>query len=58
MSNQQYSPESWDGVDRRIKDSTTPVRYTVIWVGLLVGLGFYVADIIIDVFVFRSVTIG
>jgi hypothetical protein len=58
MSNQQYSPESWDGVDRRIKDSTPPVRYTVIWVGLLVGLGFYVADIIIDVFVFRSVTIG
>jgi len=28
------------------------VRYTIIWVGLLVGLGFYVADIIIDVFIF------
>jgi PAS domain S-box-containing protein len=58
MSNQQYSPESWDGVDRRIKDSTPPVRYTVIWIGLLVGLGFYVADIIIDVFVFRSGTLN
>ena len=58
MSNQQYSPESWDGVDRRIKDSTPPVRYTIIWIGLLVGLGFYVADIIIDVFVFRSGTLN
>jgi PAS domain S-box-containing protein len=58
MSKQQYSPESWDGVDRRIKDSTPPVRYTVIWIGLLVGLGFYVADIIIDVFVFRSGTLS
>ena len=58
MSNKQYSPESWDGMDRRIKDSTPPVRYTVIWIGLFVGLGFYVADIIIDVFVFHSGTLN
>ena len=57
MSNKQYSPESWDGADRRIKDSTPPVRYTIIWIGLFVGLGFYVADIIIDAFVFRRGTI-
>ena len=37
-------------------NSTTSGRYTIIWIGLLVGLGFYVADIIIDVFVFRSGT--
>jgi two-component system, cell cycle sensor histidine kinase and response regulator CckA len=57
MSNEQYSPESWGGGDRRIKDTTPPVRYTIIWTGLLVGLGFFVADIIIDVFVFRSGTL-
>jgi PAS domain S-box-containing protein len=28
------------------------VQYSVIWIGLLVGLGFYVADIALDVFVF------
>ena len=38
------------------KNSSTPSRYTIVWIGLLVGLGFYVADIIIDVFVFRSGT--
>jgi PAS domain S-box-containing protein len=32
-------------------------RYNIIWVGLVVGLGFYVADIIIDVFVFHSGTL-
>ena len=58
MSNQQYSPESWDRVGRRNKDSTPSVRYTIIWIGLLVGLGFYVADVIIDVFVFRSGTLN
>ena len=39
-------------------DSTPPVRHTIIWTGLLVGLGFYFADIIIDVFVFRSGTLS
>ena len=58
MSNQQYSLESWDEVDRRNKDSTPPVRYTIILIGLLVGLGFYIADVIIDVFVFRSGTLS
>ena len=38
------------------KNSSAPSRYTIVWIGLLVGLGFYVADIIIDVFVFRSGT--
>ena len=39
------------------KNNSTPTgRYTIIWIGLLVGLGFYVADIIIDVFVFHSGT--
>jgi PAS domain S-box-containing protein len=38
--------------------STPSERYTIIWIGLLVGLGFYVADIIIDVFVFRSGTLS
>ena len=41
------------------KNNSTPSgRYTIIWIGLLVGLGFYVADIIIDVFVFRSGTLN
>jgi len=39
------------------KGSTPPVRHTIIWVGLLVGIGFYIADIVIDVFVFRSGTL-
>ena len=39
-------------------DSTPPARHTIIWIGLLVGLGFYFADIIIDVFVFRSGTLS
>jgi PAS domain S-box-containing protein len=33
------------------------MRYTVIWIGLLVGIGFYVADIVIDVFVFGNGTL-
>jgi len=37
--------------------STPSGRYIIIWIGFLVGLGFYVADIIIDVFVFRSGTL-
>ena len=36
---------------------THPARYTIIWIGLLVGLGFYAADIIIDVFVFHNGTL-
>jgi len=40
------------------KNNSTPSgRYTIIGIGLLMGLGFYVADIIIDVFVFRSGTL-
>ena len=39
------------------KDSTPSVQYTIIWTGLLVGLGFYVAGIIIDVFVFGEGTL-
>jgi PAS domain S-box-containing protein len=40
------------------KNNSTPSgRYTIIWIGLLVGLGLYVADIIIDVFVFHSGTL-
>jgi PAS domain S-box-containing protein len=38
-------------------DGSPSVRYTIIWIGLLVGLGFYVADIIIDVFVFGEGTL-
>jgi len=38
-------------------NSTPSERYTIIWIGLLTGLGFYVADVIIDVFVFRSGTL-
>ena len=39
------------------KNNSTPSgRHTIIWTGLLVGLGFYVADTIIDVFVFRRGT--
>gem|GEM_PF-6160419 len=39
------------------KNNSTPTdRCTIIWIGLLVGLGFYAADIIIDVLVFRSGT--
>ena len=36
--------------------NTHPERHTIIWLGLLVGLGFYIADIFIDVFVFQSGT--
>ena len=36
---------------------TPPVSYRILWTGLLVGLGFYVADILVDVFVFRSGTL-
>ena len=39
-------------------NSTSPGKYTIIWVGLLVGLCFYIADIIIDVFVFQSGTLS
>jgi len=39
------------------KDVSPSVNYTIIWIGLLVGLGFYVADIIIDVFVFGEGTL-
>jgi len=40
------------------KNKSTPLgRYFIIGIGLLVGLGFYIADIIIDVFVFRSGTL-
>ncbi len=35
-------------------DSTFLKRHSVLVIGLLVGLGFYFADIVIDVFVFRS----
>jgi two-component system sensor kinase FixL len=38
------------------KERNTSERYYIIWIGLLVGLGFYLADIIIDVFVFRTGT--
>ena len=38
-------------------NSVPPERYTIIWIGLFIGIGFYVADIIIDVFVFRSGTL-
>ena len=39
------------------KNNSTPTgRYTIILIGLLVGLGFYVTDIIVDVFVFHSGT--
>jgi hypothetical protein len=39
------------------KNNSTPSgRYTIIGIGVLVGIGFYVADIIIDVFVFRRGT--
>jgi PAS domain S-box-containing protein len=58
MSKQQYTLEPWDVAERWIKGSTSPVRYTIIWIGLLVGLGFYAGDIIIDVFVFRSGTLS
>jgi hypothetical protein len=37
-------------------NSTPSGRYTIIWTGLLVGLGFYVTDILVDVFVFRRGT--
>ena len=30
---------------------------TIIWIGLLIGLGYYVADIFIDVFIFRNGTL-
>jgi len=40
------------------KNNSTPSgRYIVVWIGILVGLVFYVADIIIDVFVFHSGTL-
>jgi len=40
------------------KNNSTPSGlYTIIWIGILMGLGFYAADIIIDVFVFRSGTL-
>ena len=40
------------------KNNSTPSeRYTIIWMGLLMGLGFYVTDVIVDVFVFRSGTL-
>ena len=37
--------------------SASSGRYTLVWVVLLVGIGFYVADIIIDVYVFQSGTL-
>ena len=40
------------------KNNSTPSgRYTIIWIVLLVGVGFYVTDIIIDVFIFRNGTL-
>lgn len=39
------------------KDGSLSVQYTITWIGLLVGLGFYVADILIDVFVFSEGTL-
>ena len=39
------------------KDGFSSVQYTIIWIGLLAGLGFYAADIIIDVFVFGEGTL-
>ncbi len=38
-------------------DRTLLGRYPVIWLGLLMGLGFYGFDIIVDVYVFRSGTL-
>jgi PAS domain S-box-containing protein len=32
-------------------------QYTVIWIVLLVGVGFYVTDLIVDVFIFRNGTL-
>ena len=37
--------------------SAPPVQYTIILIGLLVGVGFYAFDIIIDVFVFNHGTV-
>ena len=40
------------------KKNSTPLRtYTIIWIALLVGGCFYVADIIIDVYVFHNGTL-
>jgi PAS domain S-box-containing protein len=40
------------------KETRTPFgQYTMIWTGLLIGLGFYFADIIVDVFVFDGGTL-
>jgi PAS domain S-box-containing protein len=36
------------------KNNTPAMRYNIIWIGLLIGIGFYIADIIVDVFVFHS----
>ena len=48
----------WRRINQMDKNnSTSSGRYSIIWIGLLVGLGFYVADIIIDVFVFHSGTL-
>jgi PAS domain S-box-containing protein len=38
-------------------DTATARRYPIIWIGLVVGLGFYIVDILIDVLVFHSGTL-
>jgi PAS domain S-box-containing protein len=37
-----------------INDNARSLPYSIIWIGILVGIGFIVADIIIDVYVFRQ----
>jgi PAS domain S-box-containing protein len=57
MSDTQYSLKSGDKMDRQLRNINSSDRYTIIWLGLLIGIGFYAADVIIDVFVFQSGTI-
>jgi two-component system sensor kinase FixL len=39
-------------------NSMPQIRFNIILIGFFVGIGFYVADVIIDVFVFRSGTLA
>ena len=57
MSDNQHSLKSGDKMDRQSRNINPSDRYTIIWLGLLIGIGFYAADVIIDVFVFQSGTI-
>ena len=57
MSDNQYSLKSRDKADRQIRNSNSNHQYTIIWIGLFIGIGFYIADVFIDVFVFQSGTI-